>query len=349
MLVADESVDQVFCLVRPNPQLDPHRRVMDALRDRQLLHAADGTTTADQQRQLRKIVAYSSDLACDNCTHRSNLTDVIHCAWTMNYRMQLKSFEHLIHGTYNLISDCLNQRPPPAFHFASSIAATPISPIVESLLDTPAPLAGATGYSQSKYVVERLCANAVASCADLKVCILRLGYLVGNRANGQWSKTEEHPLVVRSLEMVPRLPSRPNYQLSLLPVDDAANACVQLMFTTRAGVGNPRVFNVANPALIAWDGVFLAGTRAAFESPVRTVLSSQWVTNLQTAAPDYPLLGYFQEAYGDDDAAIEILTTEARRCSPHLAACQAIDAAVMKRFVQGWNILREADPEDIPQ
>lgn len=245
----------------------------------------------------------------------------------------------LQHGSA-LITLCLEStiNQPAAFHFASSIAGVPNGPIPESLVPTPQDLNGAPGYGQSKYVVEQLCAKAVDSCPDLKATILRLGYLAGNRANGgNWSKTEEFPLVVRSLREIPFLPTRPNVQLSLLPVDDAARACVELMSNPGAGPGYLRVFNVANPRLTPWTVFRDAAEAAGLNS--QPLGCHEWVTRLRTANPLYPLLDYFVRAYGDDDVSPVITTVLARQHSQHLENCAAVDVTLMESFVRGWAIV----------
>lgn len=316
-------------------------RVVDTLRRHKLLHSSDTSQpTTFEAMQLGKIVVFESDLASDNLglvghqyeSLRVEVTDVIHCAWTMNYNMKLRSFENLIRGSANLINLCLSSARfnPATFHFTSSIAAAPPpgGPVLEALYTRP-DLVG-SGYAQSKYVVESLCNRAVQSCARLKVSIHRLGYLVGSRTLGQWSKGEEYPLVVQSLAKINYLPTRPQERLSLLPVDDAAKACVQLMFTTDAALTNLRVFNVAHPQLIEWNGVFLDGVRDVIPDFLTEPVVA-WVARLKAADPGYRLLSYFESAYGNNDVPTAITTTVARRCSPHLAACAAIDVALMSR------------------
>lgn len=388
-LVANDSVKMVYCLVRRSASFgSPLQRVIASLQSRKLLHSATGNIpTAIEARQLAKVVAYNSNLAREDLGLRGedyngllrNLTEVIHCAWVMNYDMQLTSFEHLIRGSSNLISLCLKSTRiiPASFNFTSSIAAAPPDtsdpaypavaavagvpfvaaaegvkavPAVQAVLAAPAGMVhesrnnkptllnGASGYAQSKYVVERLCDNAVESAVFMTARVHRLGYLAGDRDLGRWSKNEEYPLIVRSLETIKFLPSRPLEHLSLLPVDDAAKACVELMFSTDDELDGFAVFNVSHPKLISWNDIFLPGVTAAglaFEQ--RT--SSQWLAALKAANPTYPLINYFESVYAaDDDISCRIATVAAQRCSAHLRNCTAIDVNLVKLFVQGWKI-----------
>lgn len=234
----------------------------------------DNTPSTHEERQLAKIIAYNCEITREDFGVRSvvyeymrlHLTDVIHCGWAVNYSMQLSSFEHLISGSSNLISHCLQSSHllPASFHFMSSISAAPGGRVQESLNTNPNSLIGASGYARSKYVVECLCANAVGSYRDIVARVIRLGHLVGDRAHGQWTKKDEHPLIVRSLEKIKILPTRPlETKLSWLPVDDAATVCIEIMLATDDDLKNDAVFNVTHPKLISWNDVFLAGIRNA--------------------------------------------------------------------------------------
>lgn len=345
------SVTKVYCLVRPSNRFaTPLARVINSLKSRKLLHsAALDTPNADEVPKLAKIVAFHSDLARNNLglsggdygELRAHLTEVFHCAWTVNYNMQLTSFEHLIRGSSNLMSLCIQSTHliPASFHFASSISAAPGDPVAESLLTTPNTLIGASGYAQSKYVVEHLCDLAVTGCNFFVARVHRLGYLVGDRTHGRWSKSEEHPLVARSLEKIKFLPSRPLERLSWLPVDDAAKACVEVMFSTDGELDEQTVFNIAHPRLISWNDIFLAGITAA-NLDFETCSSSEWLAALTAADPRYPLLEFFASAYAaDDELSNPITTVVARRCSPYLRDCPAITVELVKLFVEGWAIV----------
>lgn len=355
----------VYCLVRRSARFgSPLQRVIASLKSRKLLHsAADDTPTANEAKQLSKILAYNFNLAREDLGLGGddyngllrNLTEVIHFAWVMNYDMQLTSFEHLIRGSSNLISLCLKSTRiiPASFNFTSSIAATPpdttdtdypavaaveaveaveavvameavaasdsvdavdvvvavealaaveavpaapAGMVLESLNDKPTLLNGASGYAQSKYVVEHLCANAAESEDFFTARVYRRGYLAGDRALGRWHKNEEYPLIVRSLEKIKFLPSRPLEHFSLLPVDDAAKACVELMFSTDGELGGCDVFNVAHPKLISWDDVFLPGVTAA-GLLFGELTSSAWLPALKGADATYPLMNYFESVY----------------------------------------------------
>lgn len=324
--------------------------MINSLKSRKLLHSAAGDKpNAAEELKLAKIVAFNSDLARDNLglsggdydELRALLTEVFHCAWTVNYNMQLTSFEHLIRGSSNLMSLCIKSTHliPASFHFTSSISAAPGDPVAESLLTTPNTLIGASGYAQSKYVVEHLCDLAVTGCNFFVARVHRLGYLVGDRTNGLWSKSEEHPLVARSLSKIKSLPSRPRERLSWLPVDDAATACIEVMFSTDGELDEQIVFNIAHPRLISWDEIFLAGIEAA-DLDFDTCSSSEWVKALTAADPRYPLLEFLASAYAvDDDKSDPITTVVAERCSPHLKDCPAITVPLVKLFVQGWAIV----------
>lgn len=338
----------VYCLVRAgggNPAA--LLRVRTSLENHHLLPLGPN---ADEQ--LNKILAFGSDLAAPILglsqaqynTLQTSLTAVIHCTWNMNYDMQLTSFEDLIRGSFNLISLCVTStRPTPTpFHFASSISAAPAlagGAIQETLNPSAAHLVHAVGYAQSKYVVEHLCNNVVQSTPGMRARVHRLGYLVGDRTQGIWDRNQEYPLVLRSLEKINRLPSRPLERVSWLPVDDAAATCIELMFTADEQLGPFAVFNVAHPLSISWDDRVLAGVSAAGHVFERC-RSTEWITALNVADPEYRLLGYLKSTYefGDNEVSPQISTAVAERCSTHLRDCPAVTLNLVRRFVLGWNI-----------
>lgn len=349
----------VYCLVRPGAgNQDAKLRVISNLKTRKLLHSdphpdqegqpVPNKPTTDETGYLARIIAYPSNL-----THaqlglqvaqynalRTQLTVVIHCAWTMNYDMQLTSFEHLISDSSNLITRCVNStlKTPTLFNFTSSISAAPALPdesIQEALNTNSMTLIGTSGYAQSKYVVEQLCANTAGKIFSR---IHGLGYLVGDRTNEIWHRDEEYPLILRSLEKIMLLPSRPLERVSWLPVDDAAEACIQLMFLDADKFDSPAVFNVAHPQVISWDDRVLAGVATA-DHEFKTCRSRGWAAALRAKDPAYKLLGYLESVYGNNnDVSSVIRTVEAERWSKHLRECPAVTVESVKKFVQGWNI-----------
>ena len=82
----------------------------------------------------KKLIAIPADFGKDSLgldrevynEIASEITGLIHCAWSVNFNLGLGSFEaDCIAGAHNLIALCLKaQRPEPAtFNFCSSVSA----------------------------------------------------------------------------------------------------------------------------------------------------------------------------------------------------------------------------------
>ena len=116
-------------------------------------------------------------------------------------------------GTRNLI-DLVRNSPSGTsrFHFCSSIASVLGGPasaqdeITETPSSDPA-TASPIGYSQSKWVVERICemANQVTDMSG-RVHVMRIGQLCGDTAIGYWNEKEGWPLLIRTVQTTGTLP-----------------------------------------------------------------------------------------------------------------------------------------------
>lgn len=297
--------------------------------------------------QFTKIVVYSSDLTREDLGLTSQVyklfletvTDVIHCAWAVNYDIGLSSFEHLIHGSYNLISLCTkSDRPKPAsFHFISSLAAAGGEPIKEVHYNNSHTISGGLGYGQSKFVVERLCSIAVRKVPTMVARVLRFGYISGDTMNGNWDTKEEYPMIAKSAIDIKTLPCPPHDEILFwLPVDDAATVCIELALGATAAPKDA-VFNVVQPTPISWNDVVLAGIMGEV-SGITAELPTKWLERLKgEVSPPYQLLGYFYTKYAGDAAihpAVE--TAKATEYSAHLRTCKPVDMALVVKYVESW-------------
>ena len=119
----------------------------------------------------------------------------------------------LISGTRNLI-DFVRQTPGGSsrIRFCSSIAsvlggsAQQQGEIKEVTSNDPA-TASPIGYSQSKWVVEKICdiASQLHDMVD-RVRVLRIGQLCGDTVTGYWNEKEGWPLLIRTAQTTGALP-----------------------------------------------------------------------------------------------------------------------------------------------
>lgn len=347
ILVQRPKILGVYCFVRANDQSSAQSRVLDSLRQGQLLPTLSPS-------HLTKIHALPADLSApdfglpqetlDEVTTR--VTTVIHSAWSVNFNSTLESFEkHHIRGTHNLLNLCLStpRRLPATFSFISSISTslnrgTPTIP--ESLPDFSHAMN--MGYGQSKLVAEHIVATADKK-PSMMTRILRVGQIVGDTKHGQWNPKEATPLTVQSARTIGALPVIANGDeaLSWLPLDVTANTVVDLALADTPS--KQRVFNVCHPKVLYWNRDFLPALKEAgldFEA----VEQHEWLRRLEASEqngeknPSIKLLGFFQNKYSGDAAVQEpyFETTETCKCSKSLREAKEVDSALIKKFVRFW-------------
>lgn len=338
-LIARPDIEKVYCLVRAKDSRDATHRVQKSLIQRKIYHSLPLPLR-------RKIHALPSDLSdpylgLDSATHSTvaqNLASVIHCAWSVNFNLNLSTFEKdCISGVRHLINLCLStpSQVPASFDFCSSVSTVARCPS----LHTPEVLAEldwaqGMGYAQSKCVAEHLC-MAAARKNGVKARVLRVGQIVADTVHGVWNSTEAIPLIMQSAlttGALPKLQETPSWT----PVDVVARAVAEIALSDAESV----VANVTNPKTFSWTDDLLPALREAglkFEE----VEPKEWVKRLAessddaVANPPKKLLEFFRAKYDKDTfaAARTYETSVASSSSPVLANAPVLDAEFVKTFV----------------
>ncbi|KAL4979792.1 hypothetical protein BDW66DRAFT_157227 [Aspergillus desertorum] len=291
-LSALPDVQKVYCFVRASSPLDAYGRLLDSLRARRVYNTL--STSAKN-----KLVALVSDLSVptlglDTTTYNtltSTLTDVIHCAWSVNFHLHLSSFEKdKIAGIRHLANLCLKaQRPAPAtLNFCSSISAVVRSPepsIPESLPSSLAH-AQAMGYAQSKLVAEHLCVKAYQQMG-LRARVLRIGQVIGDTENGVWNTTEAIPLMIQSATTIGALLKLDEFH-RWLPVNTVAGVIIDISLSESDAKGpndTQAIYNIISPYPFHWAADLLPSLRDAglnFEE----LDTRAWLEELRESNPD---------------------------------------------------------------
>ena len=111
-LAQNPDVRRVYCLVRAQRSSQARIRVVTSLRDRGLYHLLP----LDARNKLIALPANFSlqELGLQSKVYSelcSEVTGVIHCAWSVNFNLALSSFEaDCIAGAHNLLAHCLKAR-----------------------------------------------------------------------------------------------------------------------------------------------------------------------------------------------------------------------------------------------
>ncbi|KEZ41750.1 Nrps-like protein [Scedosporium apiospermum] len=340
-LSRDPKVDRVYCLVRAKSPTDALPRIKKNLIHRRIYHTLALT-------ERRKLVALPCDLSrddlgLDSSTYEeiaSHLSAVIHCAWSVNFNLQLSTFEKSdIAGVANLIRLCkagayattaavpASSTPfprVPSFNFCSSVSAvarSTVLPIPETAPDLEWPQQ--IGYARSKYVAEHICERA-GRTSGVPVRVLRVGQIIGDTQNGIWSASEAIPMMLQTATTIGALP-RLHETPSWLPVDIVAKSVTEIA-TSEAG----SVFcNVTNPRTFSWVDDLIPALRSAgleFEQ----VEPQEWVKRLRASDsdparnPPIKLVDFFASKYDKTDFSPSKAYATGNACSLSPTLCGAI-------------------------
>lgn len=343
-LSADPSIATIYCLVRASDSGSALRRVKESLIQRKVYHSLPLVSR-------RKIVALPSDLGQPRLglsdemyeTVSQGLRSVIHCAWSVNFNMQLSSFEKgNIAGVNHLLTLCRSSPGGRAsMNFCSSVSTcsrATTTPVPEAVPELG--WAQGMGYAQSKSVAEHLCANAAEQGVTARV--LRVGQIVGDTKHGVWNAQEAVPMMMQTAVTVgclPRLQETPSW----LPVDTVAAAVVDISLSD-----SPSLFaNVTHFNMFSFvDDLLPALKTAGLEFEV--VEPKEWIKRLRASNPDpkvnppIKLVDFFASKYDKDEfSPSKVFATDvACAHSPALANAPVLDPAFVSKFVnyflQNW-------------
>ncbi|KAJ7502652.1 acetyl-CoA synthetase-like protein [Mycena galericulata] len=227
---------------------------------------------------------------------RVEVTNIVHCAWTLDFNRILPSFKSHIWGVRNLIDLALSSphASPAHITFLSSIAVVAKweGTAPEASIDNHSACIN-QGYAYAKYVAEKVIERAVRGCQALKATIIRSGQISGAENTGAWSRQEHIPILMKSCQdfgLVPDgLPT-----VRWLPVNVAAEVVfLQIQSALRSSI-QPTFYNLENSVPTPWS--LVANTISKLYS-VPTVPAMEWLKHVRKHI-DHPankLLDFFEE------------------------------------------------------
>jgi thioester reductase-like protein len=283
------EVAKVICLSRAKSHADSEKRLADSLAQRQRNLSPEARA---------KVVSYASDVnrpdlglsPKEYASVRDNLTSVIHNAWPVNFVLSLESYDEHIGGAVNLInlarsSPRAGTASPPSFFFSSSVATVggrPDTDVYERFSDS-AMTANATGYGQSKWVVEKIVERAeVDRPGALRMGVFRIGQLAGDTENGVWNETEAWPLMFRAAlttGTLPDLEERPTW----LPVDLAGRGISDVALAARTSQ-SAELYHILSNKPTMWRDILAGLKKGGLE--FTAVDRFKWLENLAASEQD---------------------------------------------------------------
>lgn len=292
----------------------------------------------------------------------NSITSIIHNAWSVNFNMNLHSFEsQSIRPTFHLIQLALSSTllQKPKYTFVSSIATVLRGALApnEKLLEGRYgwERVGEMGYGQSKWVSEGICA-AAAEKTGLTTRVARLGQVAGDTKYGHWKSAEAYPTLTQSALTIGALPfiepssSGVVYdQCYWLPVDTAAAGVVAIALHDNINAPGDSVFHITGSKPISWNEDYLPAVKQAllhYGIVFETLPQRQWLqlledSDLEVAKnPSRKLLAFFQGRYGNLDDRGEPALDMARACAvaPFLGEDdnRGLTESLIVKFVQYW-------------
>jgi thioester reductase-like protein len=351
ILAAQEQVTRVYCLVRAPSWQQAHCRVVRSLRDRKVY---DILTPSSRD----KIVAMPSDFSkpdlgleaqvFDKLT--TEVTAVIHAAWSMNINLRLSSFEKdCIAGAKHLIDLCLAAKrlKPAIFSFCSSVSTVVNTHgnVIPEALPLHLSYAQNMGYAQSKLLTEHLSQIATEQ-TGISTHVLRIGQVIGDTEHGIWNATEAIPMMLRSSTTIGALPCLDECP-RWLPVDTVAKTVIDITLSSAPS----GVVNIVNPQTFHWTRdllPYLLASGIQFDE----LTPRDWIARLRASNPDpvanppYKLLQFFSNKYGKDStpqSPPEWQTEKARTWSKSLSEAPVLDQGLVDRMIMHftnncWNL-----------
>lgn len=339
-------IRHIYVLARASTPHAARNRVLNALSSRAL-----PTSNMD------KLTCLPSDLSLPDLGLgplilgglRSELTQVIHSAWAVNFNLGVSSFEAAnIAGVRHLLDLCLSvpHETPARLAFVSSVSAaagTPLPAVIpEALIEDPSH-AQAMGYARSKWVAEHIVGAAGRAGVDARV--LRAGQLVGDSVHGMWNPTEAIPLMLQTavtLGVLPLLDESPSW----LPMDIVAGVCIELSGIDASNRGSPGgVYHVQNPTTFSWNADLIPAL-SSLGLDFTAVPQREWVARLRDGEQDpeknpaVKLLDFYAGKYDNDRPGrkgLEFDMRLTRERSPLLdAGFDVVRRRLMAKCLKSW-------------
>ncbi|KAI4715286.1 acetyl-CoA synthetase-like protein [Aureobasidium sp. EXF-10727] len=365
-----DSVKKVYCLVRGAELQASIERVDKALKQRGL----GGLENADDKVEVLQTSLGDDHLGLSSGDYEriaQEVSIVMHVAWSVNFRMRLRSFakDNIASkshpqsytcmsvtspfGAFTAVSEDLVIGSEPArFAYCSSVASVMAyskgTSIPERIINDPE-AASTLGYSRSKWVAEQICSRAnERSQLQGRVAIFRVGQLSGDTQRGIWNASEAWPMMLSSVKISRALPNLDQETLDWLPVDLAATALMQGIASVDGSGDGAHVLHVLNehrrptwPTMLQW-----LKKRCAFD----IVDPPKWVARLEDMQerdgadhPAYKLLDHWKRAYApehkaeDTSSAPTVLPFDMARTKDAVAVLRDVSPVDEQYFAKIWD------------
>ncbi|KAG0202434.1 hypothetical protein BGX28_005037 [Mortierella sp. GBA30] len=288
---------------------------------------------------------------------------IVHVAWSVGFNKPVQAYADQMFNVAQFarlaaVPAIRSSSQPKRVVFTSSISVALAYPatsgsysVPEDELDIQA--AGAmAGYGRSKFASESILMEAYRQLG-VPVKIVRLGQIAGDREHGVWTNaTEMNALLTYAPTTVHALPSSGlSKVVDWVPVDDVARALLEFALDTPRTAS---VYNLVNPKSITWSEFVDILRRALPTTEFDVQPYNKWVEGLikdldsgeseeaiKKRNPFFELIPFLQQSISNvgadtDDKALVFITNAARRDSSVIRNLPAIDDALVRKYLRGW-------------
>ncbi|KAF8990609.1 hypothetical protein BDQ17DRAFT_1433645 [Cyathus striatus] len=298
-LVARKSVAHIYALNR-------HRKGRVGILERQKMALIERGLDPDSILSSGKVDILEADLTVPGFSISSHIynkilntvTHIIHNAWTVDFNLSLISFENNIKGLRNLIDFAISSPHKSSVKFVYSSSIGVFQNIHENGMGKPIPediptqaeTAVGNGYTESKWISEKILANA-AKRTTLRPLVVRVGQLSGG-INGCWNTHEWVPALVQSTSALKCVPDEDKI-VSWIPIDVAASAMIDFISSE---FNSYRTVHLTHPNPVSWKTI---AHTISQELSAPLVSKAEWFDRLERMPMDRSL--------ENGDGAVEIL------------------------------------------
>lgn len=359
-LIHSPRVSKIICLNRSN---DAQRRQTAGNKLKNLSIPWESNEYATTTVEFLTADLSSPDLGLGDAVYtqlQATVDAIIHNAWRVDFNHTIEFFEKThIAGTRHLInlSRKCNYQAPILFISTISTAMNWAhqTPVPESIIhDLNSP--GLVGYSESKYVAERLI-EAHSVSAGFVSAVLRVGQIAGPvlGAAGVWNVREWFPGLLASAKYLGVLPESLGSMddcISWVPVDVLARIIIQLfgtMYDKTEEETQLAVYNIVNPRTTSWSAM-LETVQTGLGGPdkIRIVPLPVWLESLERSAQDpqglfvieknpaAKLLDFWRDVAGSKHVQREFEVLDLQGHSSEARNLQAVSPEWIKLWMRQW-------------
>ncbi|KXL48244.1 MAG: hypothetical protein FE78DRAFT_87403 [Acidomyces sp. 'richmondensis'] len=371
-LLSNDRVEKVFCL---NRSIDGENRQKKINKDRGLIFEWGHRALFFQTNLARKKFGLDDEVYE---RLRQETSFVIHNQWQVNFNLSLESFEPHVEGTRHLIDFSAASAQHAPIFFISSVGAVgewrlkngDILVPEESIDDFSVP--GYSGYSESKYITERLL-EVAGKQSGVCSAICRVGQIAGpvcfaESRMGMWNKQEWLPSIIASSKFLGAIPNSlggSQDEISWVPVNMLANIIVDLVLNdcSASRDGWTRYYHTINPRTCKWSDLLPAimdhfQKSASFQGttgrnynievnghPMKVVSFGAWVKLLEESSqrplsevaynPGLKLLSFYQ-SMTQGSASARLDTKNTSKVSKTMRTLQPVSPEWMRLWLDQW-------------